>query len=229
MRLVLFIPDFVLADEIEVLRSSPVRIATELCRRIGAAVERCQVVAEAPALQPFHICADKDQSRCGLEAIPEAVAVGFIDARRLGEARLEVCPPTSNGRLGTGAPIDTIVFTNTGYQAAVAGNELREAFSRHQKLTQAAGLRRARHKPLYGLLINLRLATAGKPASRENANNVDSRVGVEGDQFEFAVGLPLYDAAGLVIDLRRYSVLGGIGRGGLKSATELLKRLAISD
>jgi hypothetical protein len=140
MRLILFIPDFVLADEIEVLRSCPVRIAAEVCRRIGAAVERCQVASEAPALQPFHICADKDPSRRGLVAIAEAIAVGFIDARRLGESRLEVCPPTSNGPW-TSDPIDTIVFTDTAYQEAAAGNELREAFFRHQKLTQAADLR----------------------------------------------------------------------------------------
>jgi hypothetical protein len=63
---------------------------------------------------------------------------------------------------------------------------------------------------------------------RENASNVDSEVGVEGNQFEFAVGLPLYDAAGLVIDLRRYSVFGGLGRDGLRQASELLKQLAAS-
>jgi hypothetical protein len=229
MRLVLFIPDFVLADEIGVLRSCPVRIAAERCQSIGAAVERCRLVAaEAPALQPFRICADKDPSRQGLEAIPEAIALGFLDGRRLGESRLEVCAPTSNGPQGTSDPIDTIVFTDTAYQGAVAGNELREAFFHHQKLTHAADLRRVRHQPLYGLLINLRLAPAGKPACRENASNLDSEVGVEDNQFEFAVGLPLYDAAGLIIDLRRYSVFGGLGRDGLKPAAELLKQLAAS-
>ena len=63
MQLVLFIPDFVLADEPEVLRACPVSMTAERCRRIGAAVERCHVVTEAPALQPLHVCADKDAKR----------------------------------------------------------------------------------------------------------------------------------------------------------------------
>ena len=52
-------------------------------------------------------------------------------------------------------------------------------------------------------------------------------VATESNQLEFAVGLPLYDAAGCVIDIRRYSVLSGIGRDGLKAAAEMLKRLAL--
>src|SRR5262245_45937460 len=53
---------------------------------------------EATVLQPFHICADKDPSRRGLEATPEAVAVGFVDARRpFGQTRLEVCSPAPMG------------------------------------------------------------------------------------------------------------------------------------
>jgi hypothetical protein len=50
---------------------------------------------------------------------------------------------------------------------------------------------------------------------------------VPGDQFEFAVGLPLYDAAGCLIDLRRYSVLSGVARNALRPAAELLKQIAL--
>jgi hypothetical protein len=64
--------------------------------------------------------------------------MGFIDARRLGEARLGVYAPTSNGRGGNNDRFASIVSANTAYQGAVAGNELQEAFSHHQKL---AGLR----------------------------------------------------------------------------------------
>lgn len=128
MQLVLVIPDFVLAGEPGLLRACPVRMSADQCGRISAAVERGHVQTEAATLQHFHICAGKDPSRRGLEAIPQAVAVGFINARRLGEARLGVYAPTSNGRGGNNDRTDTIVFTSRAYQGAVAGNELREAF-----------------------------------------------------------------------------------------------------
>ena len=231
MPLVLFVPDFVLADEPEVLRACPVSITAEQCRRISNAVGRHHVVSEAAALQSYHICADKDPARRGFEAIPEAVAVGFIEARRLGEARVGVCAPVRNDPHGINDRIDTIILSNIAYHGAVAGNELREAFFRHQRLTGTTHLRRARQQPLFGVFINLRLAARSKSrgfpsAGGDGTRDVVSGAGVEDDRCEFAVGLPLYDAAGFVIDLRRYTVLGGIAHEGLEPAAELLKQLA---
>jgi hypothetical protein len=237
MQLVLFIPDFVLADEPEVLRACSVRIRAELCRRIGTAVDRCHVGAEAPTLQPLHICADKDATRIGLEAIPEAMAVRLIRAPDLGEVQLEVGSATGGRAHGLENPVDTIVFTTGTYEGAVAANELREAFLQHKKLPKTTDYTNVRQQGFYGVLIRL-TAPARKldrfaTRLRKNARNVVPLrkypgdpvpgVGAGSDQFEFAVGLPLYDAAGFVIDLRRYSVLGGIGREGLKRAAELLK------
>jgi hypothetical protein len=132
--------------------------------------------------------------------------------------------------------LDTIVFSADAYREAIAANELREAFLYHRKLPKTTDYTKVRQKGFYGILIKLRLTTVRKLdrfAPRKNARNVVPLcknpsdpvpgVGMESDQFEFAVGLPLYDAAGFVIDLRRYSVLGGIGRDGLKPAAELLK------
>jgi len=188
-------------------------------------------VSEAAALQSFHICAAKDPARRGFEAIPEAVAVGFIEARRLGEARVGVCAPARNDPHAIDDRIDTIILSNIAYQGAVAGNELREAFFRHQKLSGTTHLRRARQQPLFGVFINLRLAARSKSrafpsAGGDGMRDAVSGAGVDDDQREFAVGLPLYDAAGFVIDLRRYTVLGGIGHEGLEPAAELLKQLA---
>jgi hypothetical protein len=237
MQLVLFIPDFVLADEPEVLRACPVKVSAEVCRRLGAAVERCHSVAEAPAVQPLHICADKDATRIGLQAIPEAMAVGFVCAPAVGEVRLEVRSATGGDAQGLEEPVDTIVFTVGTYEGAIAANELREAFLHHKKLPQTTDYTKVRQTGLYGVLIYLRLTVrkVGRFAARKNTSNVVPLpenpsdpvpgVGPENDQFEFAVGLPLYDAAGLVIDLRRYGVLGGIGRDVLKPAAELLKHL----
>src|SRR6266566_8337459 len=156
MQLVLFIPDFVLSYEPEILRACPVRMAVERCRRIGAAVERCHAVTEAPALQPLHICADKDPARIGLEASPEAMAVGVICARELGEVRLEVRSATG-GAHGVDDPVDTIVFTIGAYQEAIAANELREAFLHHKRPPETADYTKMRHEGFYGVLINLRL------------------------------------------------------------------------
>jgi hypothetical protein len=239
MQQVLFIPDFVLAEEPEVLRACPVRIRAELCQRIGTAVERCHVAAEAPTLKPLHICADKDATRIGLEAIPEAMAVGLIRAPDLGEVRLEVGSATGGRAHGLETPVDTIVFTTGTYEGAIAANELREAFLQHNKLPKTTDYTNVRQQGFYGVLIKLRLTAPARKLDRfaarlrKNARNVVSLrkypgdpvpgVGAGSDQFEFAVGLPLYDAAGFIIDLRRYSVLGGIGREGLKRAAELLK------
>jgi hypothetical protein len=87
-----------------------------------------------------------------------------------------------------------------------------------------------RYDGFHGVLVNLRLTPVrNRPPgiSHESKSNVVREVGIENDRVEFAVGLPLYDAAGHVIDVRRYSLLGGIGRDGLKPAAELLKQLAI--
>jgi hypothetical protein len=229
MQLVLFIPDFVLADEPEVLRACPVGMTAEGCRRIGAAVEQCHVVTEAPALRPLHVCADKDATRIGLEAIPEAMAVGFIHAPSLGEVRLDVRGASDGG--GLEEPVDTIAFATGTYREAIAANELREAFLHHRKLPKTTDYTKIRKKGFYGVLIKLRLIAVrklGKNARnvvplRKNPSAPVAGLGTQSDQFKFAVGLPLYDAAGFVIDLRRYSVLGGIGRDVLKPAAELLK------
>jgi hypothetical protein len=227
MRLVLFIPDFVLADKPEVLRASPVRIDADLCRRVGAAVERCHAVTEASSLQRLHICADKDPTKVGIEASPEAMAVGFIRASDLGESRLEV-RRAIDGALEH--PVDTIIATTGPYGGAFAGHELREAFLHNKCLPKTTDYTKIRFEGLYGVLINLRLSRVrelGRFPGTLHKNASNRGVGIETDQVGFAVGLPLYDAAGHVIDLRRYSVLGGIGRDGLKSAAELLNQLAL--
>jgi hypothetical protein len=225
MRLVLFIPDFVLADEPEVLRACPVRISADLCCRIAVAVERCHEGAEAPALPPFCVCADKDPTRRGLEAIPEAMAVGFFEPRNLGEVRLKVRAATGDGTHGIDEPMNTFVAPDDTYEGAIASNELRDAFLRHQKSPETTYYSKIRHEGLYGVLINLRLAARDITSRSQNTLHAMPGVGIESDQFEFAVGLPLYDAGGHVIDLRRYSVFSAIGRDGLKSAAELLKPL----
>jgi len=189
------------------------------------------VVTEAPALQPLHVCADKDATRIGLEAIPEAMAVGFIRAPTVGEVRLDVRGATDGGAHGLEEPVDTIVFTTGTYREAIAANELREAFLNHRKLPKTTDYTKIRQKGFYGVLIKLRLTAVrklGKNARnvvplRKNPSDPVAGVGTRSDQFEFAVGLTLYDAAGFVIDLRRYSVLGGIGRDVMKPAAELLK------
>jgi hypothetical protein len=227
MQLVLFIADFVLADEPEILRACPVRINAELCRRIAAAIERCHAGAEAPPLPPFCVCADKDPTKRGLEAVPEAMAVGFFEPRNLGEVRLRVRPGARDGKHGTDDPTNTFVAADDAYEGVIAVNELRDAFLRHHKCPETTYDSKIRREGLYGVLVNLRLSGRGRPPRPQNTVDVVPGVGIESDQFEFAVGLPLYDAAGFVIDLRRYSVLTAIGRDGLKPAAELLKQLAL--
>jgi hypothetical protein len=214
MLFVLFIPDFVLADKPEVLRACPARISADLCRRIGMAVERCHGVTEAS--QRFHICADEDPTRVGVEASPEAMAVGFVRAQNAREVRLEV------RRASGGDPVDTVVFTVGTYEGAIAANELREAFLHFKDLPKTTDYKNIRYQGFRGVLINLRLTPVRKLGRLPGTLHKN-----ESDQVGFAVGLPLYDAAGHVIDLRRYSLLSGIGRDGLKPAAELLKQLAL--
>lgn len=228
MRLVLFIPDFVLADRPEILRACPVRIDADLCRRIGVAVERCHAVTEASAIQRLHFCADMDPTRAGTEASPEAMAVGFVRASDLFEIRLEV-RSTIGGEIEN--LVDTIVITTGPHAGAFAGIELQEAILHNRGLPRTTDYTKIRFEGIYGVLINFRL-TRGRESGRfqgtlqKNASNQD--VAFESDQVEVAIGLPLYDAAGHVIDLRRYSVLGGIGRDGLRSAADLLNQPELS-
>jgi hypothetical protein len=218
MQLVLFIPDFVLAGEPEVLRSCQVMMAGEQCHRIHDAIERCHVAADAPALQPFRICAHKHTAMRGLEAVPEAMAIGVVElANERGNVSLKVRAATCDRTHVIDEPMNTFVAPDDPYEGAIAISEVREAFLQHQKSRQTTFFSKIRDEGLYGVLVNLRLTTL-----RKNASNV-----VPGDQFEFAVGLPLYDAAGCVIDLRRYSVLSGVARDALKPAAELLKQIAL--
>jgi hypothetical protein len=113
-----------------------------------------------------------------------------------------VCAATCERTDVIDEPTNTFIAPDDPYEGAIAINEAREAFLQHQKSRQTTLFSKLRDEGLYGVLLNLTLTTLCK-----NASNV-----VREEQFEFAVGLPLYDAAGCVIDLRRYSVLSGAGR-----------------
>src|SRR5882672_5711920 len=127
--------------------------------------------------------------------------------------------------------MDTTIITRGPYETGGTSHELREAFLHHKKLAKPAHFREVRHQGIYGVFINLRFAALGEtrrrpPLGPKDPLDVGVGLGVERDEFEFAVGLPLYDASGFEIDLRRYFILRRTGRDGLKPAAELLDKLA---
>ena len=120
MQLVLFIPDFVLAGEPEVLRSCQVMMAGEQCHRIHDAIERCHVAADAPALQPFRICAHKHTAMRGLEAVPEAMAIGFVELENeRGNVSLKVRGVASDRARVIDEPMNTFVAPDDPYEGAL--------------------------------------------------------------------------------------------------------------
>jgi hypothetical protein len=98
---------------------------------MSRAVARCHAVTEASAIRRLHVCADKEAGRIGLEAVPEAMALGFICAQEVREVRLEVHRATGGG---VDEVVDTLVFPVGTYEGAVAAHEFREAFLRHKHL-----------------------------------------------------------------------------------------------
>jgi len=232
MQVVLFVPEFVLSYQPDVLRACPMWITAEQGSRIRDAVERMHVATEAEALQPFHVCAHKDPAMRHFEAIPEALAIGFLCAGDRGKVAVEVCDPAGHSPPAVNDPMNTTVVSDAPYEGAVAFNELREALLHHKKHAEPLHLREFRPKGLYGVLVNLRLAALRKLGGHptplpEDPLNMSPGIRVDSYRLQFAIGLPLYDASGFVIDLRRYCMLRPIGGEWSKSTTELLNRLSL--
>jgi hypothetical protein len=166
------------------------------------------------------------------EAIPDAVAIGFLSAADRGKVAVEVCGPAGQSPPAVNDPMNTIVISDAPYDGAVAFNELREALLHHKKLVEPVHLREFRHKGLYGVLVNLRLDALRKLGGHptplpEDPLNMSPGIRVDSYRLQFAIGLPLYDASGFVVDLRRYCMLRPIGGEWLKPTTELLNRLSL--